>query len=86
MNPDIVGHLIDPSGRGQQGSAGKSATKGATVIFCRLAGGDEDGLLALRVLLVVLDAIFFEEAKNNDSSGGLCRWPPNTFWWKNGQR
>jgi len=29
-----------------------------------LAGGDEDALLALRVLLFDLVAIFFEEAKN----------------------
>ena len=55
---------------------GKPAAKGATVIFCRLAGGDEEELLALRVLLFDFVAIFFEEVKN----GGLCRWPPNTFW------
>jgi hypothetical protein len=42
---------------------GKVAAKGATVIFCRLAGGDEEELLALRVLLFDLVAIFFEEAK-----------------------
>ena len=35
--------------------------KGATVIFCRLAGGDEDELLALRVPLVVFVAIFVGE-------------------------
>jgi hypothetical protein len=37
---------------------GKAAAKGATVIFWRLAGGDEDDLLALRVLLLDLVAIF----------------------------
>jgi hypothetical protein len=37
---------------------GKAAAKGATVIFCRLAGGAVDGLLALRVLLFDLVAIF----------------------------
>ena len=42
---------------------GKVAAKGATVIFWRLGGGDEEELLALRVLLFDLDAIFFEEAK-----------------------
>jgi hypothetical protein len=42
---------------------GKVAAKGATVIFWRLAGGEEDELLALRVLLFDLVAIFFEEAK-----------------------
>ena len=47
---------------------GKVAAKGANVIFRRLAGGDEDELLALRVLLFDLVAIFFEEAK---ISGGL---------------
>ena len=46
---------------------GKAAAKGATVIFWRLAGGDEEELLALRVLLFDLVAIFFEEAK---MSGG----------------
>ena len=32
------------------------------MIFWRLAGGDEEELLALRVLLFDLVAIFFEEA------------------------
>jgi len=36
---------------------GKAAAKGATVIFWRLAGGDEEELLALRVLLFDLEAI-----------------------------
>ena len=31
---------------------GKAAAKGATVIFCRLAVGDEEELLELRVLLL----------------------------------
>jgi hypothetical protein len=39
---------------------GKVAAKGATVIFFwRLGGGDEEELLALRVLLVDFVAIFF---------------------------
>jgi hypothetical protein len=38
---------------------GKAAAKGATVIFWRLAGGQEDALLALRVLLFDFVAIFF---------------------------
>ena len=42
---------------------GKVAANGATVIFWRLAGGEEGELLALRVLLLVFVAIFFEEAK-----------------------
>ena len=37
---------------------GKDAAKGATVIFWRLAGGEEVELLALRVLLFDLVAIF----------------------------
>jgi hypothetical protein len=37
---------------------GKAAAKGATVIFCRLAGDDEEELLVLRVLLLDLVAIF----------------------------
>ena len=49
---------------------GKAAAKGATVIFWRLAGGDEDELLALRVLLLVFVAIFFEEAKKKDFVAG----------------
>ena len=36
---------------------GKVAAKGATVIFWRLAGGAEEELLALCVLLLDLDAI-----------------------------
>jgi hypothetical protein len=47
------------------------------VIFWRLAGGEEDELLALRVLLLLDLVAIFEEAK---MIGGLCRWPPNTFW------
>jgi hypothetical protein len=61
---------------------GKDAAKGATVIFWRLAGGDEEELLALRVLLFDLVAIFFEEAKIKMWTDGLedfCRWPPNTY-------
>jgi len=60
---------------------GNVAAKGATVIFWRLAGGAVDELLALRVLLLDLVAIFgfFEEGK---FERGLCRWPPNTFWKK----
>jgi hypothetical protein len=37
---------------------GNFAAKGATVIFWRLAGGEEEELLALRVLLLDLVAIF----------------------------
>jgi hypothetical protein len=37
---------------------GNVAAKGATVIFWRLAGGDEEELLALRVLLLEFVAIF----------------------------
>jgi len=37
---------------------GKVAAKGATVIFRRLGGGDEEELLALRVLLFDFVAIF----------------------------
>ena len=40
---------------------GNDAAKGATVVFWRLAGGEEEELLALRVLLFDLVAIFFEE-------------------------
>jgi hypothetical protein len=36
---------------------GNAAAKGATVIFWRLAGGEEDGLLAPRDLLFDLEAI-----------------------------
>ena len=46
---------------------GKVAAKGATVIFWRLAGGDEDELLALRVLLFDFVAILKNEGQN---------WPP----------
>ena len=66
---------------------GKDAAKGslgATVIFWRLAGGEEEELLALRVLLFVLVAIFFEE-------GTVCvedilSLAPETFsiWKENG--
>ena len=43
---------------------GKDAAKGATVIFWRLAGGEEEELLALRVLLFDLVVAIFEEGKN----------------------
>ena len=43
---------------------GKVAAKGATVIFWRLAGGEEEELLALRVLLFVFGChLFCEEGK-----------------------
>ena len=50
---------------------GNDATKGATVVFWRLAGGDEEELLALRVLLLDLVAILrsvrFSLQGNRDS-------------------
>ena len=62
---------------------GKDAANGATVIFWRLEGGVEDELLALRVLLLDLVAIFI---LRNVAAGAkmigvedFCRWPPNTF-------
>ena len=63
---------------------GKDAAKGATVIFWRFAGGEEEELLALRVLLFDLVAIFFlgpqEEGKNHGGEETyFCRWPPKTF-------
>jgi hypothetical protein len=57
------------------------AAKGATVIFWRLAGGEEEELLALRVLLLDLVAIF--GFLGRQINRGLYRcWPPNTFWMK----
>jgi hypothetical protein len=53
---------------------GKAAAKGATVIFWRLAGGEEDALLALRVLLFDLVAIFFEEAKMRRTLSLKLKW------------
>ena len=60
---------------------GKDAAKGATVIFWRLAGGEEEELLALRVLLFDLVAIFFRRARaaKREVWRTFCRWPPNTF-------
>ena len=60
---------------------GKDAAKGATVIFWRLAGGEEEELLALRVLLFVLVAIFFVRKVKVEKSlwRTFCRWPPKTF-------
>ena len=67
---------------------GKDAAKGATVIFWRLAGGEEEELLALRVLLFVLVAIFFEEGKNHCVEDFVAG-PRITFgrkWTTNGRR
>ena len=61
---------------------GKDAAKGATVIFWRLAGGEEEELLALRVLLFVFVAIF----QNHCGEDFLSLWPPNNIWKENGQR
>jgi hypothetical protein len=36
MNPDIVGHLIDPAGRRQEGSAWKSRSEGRNRDFLAL--------------------------------------------------
>jgi hypothetical protein len=54
---------------------GKAAAKGATVIFCRLAGGEEDALLAPRVLLLDLVAIFFEENKKRKMTEDFVAGP-----------
>ena len=52
---------------------GKVAAKGATVIFCRLAGGEEEEQLALRVLLLDLDAIFINFAAKAIVAGPRIR-------------
>jgi len=51
---------------------GKDAAKGATVIFWRLGGGDEEELLALRVLRLELEAIKRLPPRT------LCRCPLKT--------
>ena len=56
---------------------GKDAAKGATVIFWRLAGGEEGELLALRVLLLVFVAIFLVEAKSEWRTLSLA---PEYIW------
>ena len=63
---------------------GKVAAKGATVIFWRLAGGAEDELLALRVLLLDFVAIFFDAKMSCD--GGLLSLAPEYIFLENGQR
>ena len=57
------GNLLTQREEDNRVRRGNVAAKGATVIFWRLAGGAEEELLALRVLLFDLVAIFFEEAK-----------------------
>ena len=61
---------------------GKDAAKGATVIFWRLAGGEEEELLALRVLLFVLVAIFLGKAKITVEDTSIVAGPRITFGWK----
>ena len=68
---------------------GEDAAKGATVIFWRLAGGEEEELLALRVLLFDLVAIFFEEGKNHCVEDILSLAPELHLegkWTTNGRR
>ena len=38
MDPDIVGHFIDPAGRGQEGSTGEGRSKGCNRDFLALGG------------------------------------------------
>ena len=64
---------------------GKDAAKGATVIFWRLAGGEEEELLALRVLLFVLVAIFFCEEGKNHCVEDILSLAPEYIWKENGQ-
>ena len=61
---------------------GKDAAKGTTVIFWRLAGGDEEELLALRVLLFDLVAIFFEEGIKITVEDILSLAPEYSGKWK----
>ena len=58
---------------------GKDAANGTTVIFWRLAGGEEEELLALRVLLFVLVAIFFEEKAKITVEDIFVAGPRKTF-------
>ena len=43
VHPDIVGHLVDPAGRGQQGSAVEGRSKGCHRDFLALGGGRRGG-------------------------------------------
>jgi len=43
MNPDIVGHIVDPSGRRQQGAAWKRRSKGCNSDFLALGGWRRGG-------------------------------------------
>ena len=80
MNPDIVVHLIDPSGRRQEGSTWKSRSKGGNRDFLALGRWRRGGTACTSGSAVRLGGhLFVRKAK---LSGGLCRWPPNTFWCK----
>jgi hypothetical protein len=59
---------------------GKVAAKGATVIFCRLAGGEEDKLLAPRVLLLdLVHFLFFPSQTRTLLAAPISEWgqPPS---------
>jgi hypothetical protein len=68
-----------------KGDRGKDAAKGATVIFWRLGRGEEDELLAPRVLLLVFVAIFSEFREGRQKSGGRLSLAPE-YISSNGQR
>jgi hypothetical protein len=60
---------------------GKVAAKGATVIFCRLAGGEEDELLAPRVLLLdLVHFLFFPSQTNFKSQTRTLLAAPISEW------
>ena len=52
---------------------GKAAAKGGTVIFWRLAGGDEEELLALRVLVDMIVSVV--GLWDQGEGAGLRIWP-----------
>ena len=81
MNPDIVWHFVDPTRRGQQGATWKSRSEGCNRDFLTLGRWRSRGTAGTSGSAVGFCCHLFEERRSkNVQSGGLCRWPPNTFW------
>ena len=78
MNPDIVGHLIDPSGRRQEGAAWKGRSEGCHRDFLALGGWRRGGTAGTSGSAVRFGGHLSEEAK----MWRTLSLAPEYFGWK----
>ena len=79
VHPDIVGHLVDPSGRRQNGSAGEGRSEGCHRDLLALGGWRRGGTACTSGSAVCFGCHLFLRRAKITVWRTFCRWPPKTF-------